>query len=54
MWVEEVAAGDAFHPSTAGYGRRAGIIAPVVTGWLGELPGRPAAQLRPAQIERDR
>jgi len=54
VWVAEVAAGDAFHPSAAGYDRLAGIITPVVTGWLGELANRAAAQLRPAQTGGDR
>ncbi|MGY1844717.1 GDSL-type esterase/lipase family protein [Modestobacter sp. SYSU DS0875] len=49
VWAAEVAAGDAFHPSTAGYGRLAGIVAPVVTDWLGELVDRPVAQLRPGR-----
>ena len=53
VWVAEVAVGDAFHPSTAGYGRLAGIVTPVVTGWLGELADRPAAQLRPARMGGD-
>lgn len=54
VWVAEVAAGDAFHPSTAGYDRLAGIVAPVVTGWVGELADRAAAQLRPARTGGDR
>jgi acyl-CoA thioesterase-1 len=54
VWVAEVAAGDAFHPSTAGYGRLAGIVTPVIVGWLGELADRPAPQLRPARTGRDR
>ena len=54
VWVAEIAAGDAFHPSTAGYGRLAGILAPVVAGWLGEVAGRAAAQLRPARTGSDR
>lgn len=53
-WVAEVAAGDAFHPSTAGYDRLAGIDSPVVTGWVGELADRAAAQLRPARTGGDR
>ncbi len=54
VWAAEVAAGDAFHPSTAGYDRLAGIVTPVITGWLGELADRPAAQLRPARTGGDR
>jgi acyl-CoA thioesterase-1 len=54
VWVAEVAAGDAFHPSTAGYSRLAGIVTPVVTGWLGELVDRAPAQLRPAPTGSDR
>jgi acyl-CoA thioesterase-1 len=54
VWVAEVAAGDAFHPSTAGYGQLAGIVAPVVTDWLGELADRAAAQLPPARTGSDR
>lgn len=53
-WIAEVAAGDAFHPSTAGYGRLTQIIAPAVISWLGELTTRPAAQLPPAATGSDR
>lgn len=49
VWVAEVAAGDAFHPSTAGYGRLAAIVTPVVRDWLGELTRRDAVQSRPAR-----
>ncbi|WNV74308.1 GDSL-type esterase/lipase family protein [Geodermatophilus sp. DSM 44513] len=54
VWVAEVAAGDAFHPSTAGYGRLADIVTPVVVGWLGALVAGPAPQLRPARTGSDR
>ncbi|MCZ2820744.1 GDSL-type esterase/lipase family protein [Modestobacter sp. VKM Ac-2977] len=54
VWVAEVSAGDAFHPSTAGYGRLAAIVAPVVTDWLAELASREAAQWSPARNGRDR
>jgi acyl-CoA thioesterase I len=40
VWMEEVAAGDAFHPSTAGYARLADLVAPAVVDWLGRLVER--------------
>ncbi len=41
VWTAEVAAGDAFHPSTAGYARLAAVIEPVFTDWLTRLAGAP-------------
>jgi acyl-CoA thioesterase-1 len=37
VWAAEVAAGDSFHPSAAGYERLAGLVTPVVDRWLGDL-----------------
>ncbi len=39
VWVAEVAAGDAFHPSTAGYRRLAAVVAPAFTAWLATAVG---------------
>ena len=36
VWIAEVAAGDAYHPSTRGYARLAALVQPVVERWLGE------------------
>ncbi len=36
VWVAEVAAGDAYHPSTRGYARLAALIEPVFQRWLAE------------------
>jgi lysophospholipase L1-like esterase len=41
VWVAEVAAGDAFHPSTAGYRRLAAVVAPAFTAWLVGTVARP-------------
>ncbi len=37
IWRQEVAAGDAFHPSTRGYAQLATLIAPPILQWLTEL-----------------
>lgn len=37
IWRQEVAAGDAFHPSTRGYGQLATHVAPPILQWLTEL-----------------
>jgi lysophospholipase L1-like esterase len=37
VWTAEVAAGDASHPSTAGYRRLAAVVAPAFTAWLAGL-----------------
>ncbi|GGO21407.1 GDSL-type esterase/lipase family protein [Micromonospora parathelypteridis] len=37
-WSQEVAAGDAYHPSTAGYARLAALVEPVVLRWLADMP----------------
>jgi acyl-CoA thioesterase I len=34
VWVAEVAAGDAYHPSTRGYARLAALVEPVFLRWL--------------------
>ncbi|MEX5719358.1 GDSL-type esterase/lipase family protein [Geodermatophilus maliterrae] len=34
VWTAEVAAGDAVHPSAAGYRRLAAVVAPAFTRWL--------------------
>ena len=34
VWVAEVAAGDAYHPSTLGYARLAALVEPVFLRWL--------------------
>ena len=36
VWVTEVGAGDAHHPSTRGYARLAALVRPVFERWLGE------------------
>jgi acyl-CoA thioesterase I len=36
VWVAEVGAGDAYHPSTRGYARLAALVQPVFLQWLGE------------------
>ncbi len=36
VWVAEVAAGDAYHPSTRGYARLAALVEPVFQRWLAE------------------
>jgi acyl-CoA thioesterase I len=36
VWVAEVAAGDAYHPSTRGYARLAALVEPVFRRWLAE------------------
>ncbi|MDP9428391.1 MAG: hypothetical protein M3Q47_05685 [Actinomycetota bacterium] len=36
VWVAEVAAGDAYHPSTRGYGQLAALVEPVFARWLGK------------------
>ena len=36
VWVAEVGAGDAYHPSTRGYARLAALVRPVFEQWLGE------------------
>ncbi|SHN80724.1 Lysophospholipase L1 [Geodermatophilus obscurus] len=36
VWIEEVGAGDAYHPSTRGYGRLAALVEPVLLRWLAE------------------
>ncbi|WP_448641623.1 GDSL-type esterase/lipase family protein [Geodermatophilus sp. URMC 63] len=41
VWVAEVAAGDAFHPSTAGYGRLAALVGPAFAAWLAGSVARP-------------
>ena len=55
VWRSEVAAGDAFHPSTRGYARMAAVIEPPLLRWVGRLaqqsvaggdPARPDAPLR--------
>ena len=33
VWVAEVAAGDAYHPSTLGYARLAALVEPVFLRW---------------------
>lgn len=43
VWVAEVAAGDAYHPSTRGYARLAALVEPAFLRWLTE---RVAAQQR--------
>ncbi len=35
VWTAEVSAGDAAHPSTAGYRRLAALVEPTFTAWLG-------------------
>lgn len=47
VWTAEIAAGDAFHPSTAGYARLAALVAPVFLDWVTALSGGPAAVTRP-------
>jgi acyl-CoA thioesterase-1 len=37
VWAAEVAAGDAYHPSTRGYARLAALVEPVVLRWLAAL-----------------
>jgi acyl-CoA thioesterase-1 len=44
VWVAEVAAGDAYHPSTDGYARLAALAEPVFLRWL-------AAQVAPSSPE---
>ncbi|MGC4746875.1 GDSL-type esterase/lipase family protein [Micromonospora sp. DT201] len=34
VWSQEIAAGDAYHPSTAGYARLAALVEPAVLRWL--------------------
>ncbi len=34
VWAAEVAAGDAYHPSTRGYARLAALVEPVFLRWL--------------------
>ena len=36
VWAAEVAAGDAYHPSTRGYARLAALVEPVFQRWLTE------------------
>lgn len=36
VWAAEVAAGDAYHPSTRGYARLAALVEPVFQRWLAE------------------
>ena len=36
VWLPEVAAGDAYHPSTRGYARLAALVEPVFQRWLAE------------------
>ena len=44
VWVAEVAAGDAYHPSTRGYARLAALVEPVFLRWL-------AARVAPSSLE---
>ena len=44
VWVAEVAAGDAYHPSTRGYARLAALVEPVFLRWL-------AARVAPSSPE---
>ncbi|WP_448609583.1 GDSL-type esterase/lipase family protein [Geodermatophilus sp. URMC 60] len=44
VWVAEVAAGDAYHPSTRGYARLAALLEPVFLRWL-------AAHVAPSSLE---
>ena len=44
VWVAEVAAGDAYHPSTRGYARLAALVEPVFLRWL-------AAHVAPSSLE---
>jgi acyl-CoA thioesterase-1 len=37
VWAAEVAAGDAYHPSTRGYARLAALVEPVFLRWLAAL-----------------
>lgn len=37
VWERELAAGDGFHPSAAGYRQMAGLVEPVVLSWLSGL-----------------
>ncbi|GAB3832266.1 hypothetical protein GCM10027610_024140 [Dactylosporangium cerinum] len=47
VWSQQVAAGDAYHPSTAGYARLATLVGPVVLPWLaGMSAALPVAQHR--------
>ena len=48
VWAVEIAAGDAFHPSTDGYVRLAALIEPAFVDWVAGLSGAPATVCRPA------
>lgn len=41
VWVQEVAAGDAYHPSTRGYARLAALVQPAFDRWLSEVAATP-------------
>ncbi len=40
VWVAEVAAGDAYHPSTRGYARLAALVEPAFRRWVAARGGR--------------
>ena len=40
VWERELAAGDGFHPSAAGYRRMAGLVEPAMLSWLSGLSAR--------------
>lgn len=52
IWRAELAAGDRYHPSTAGYGRLAAVVAPAFLQWTAELAAAPAPSLRPERVPR--